>query len=214
MSFIRRVEKQWNKLTLGDLSLFDISFLCGVIATMEHKCYSGNIVSVKQEVLYFCAPELHFFSLINSFLNVGHWWNSILVSYQGISFKHKVFFTDPMSQISCVRLGQSFFKGVLTFFNTCCDMWYGKILSGWRNFPSNLILDSISFTRNMYVRVSTSLSCEFLVRRSCNSRPRFSALYHEVHLAYQKFKTFFWNNQIYRIVANTFFAEPLEKLQI
>lgn len=69
---------------------------------------------------------------------------------------HKVFFTDPMLTISCIRLGQSFFKGVLTFFNTLCDMWYGKNSVRMEKFSIKHDIDSLSFTRNVYVCVSNS----------------------------------------------------------
>lgn len=36
------LEKQGNKLTLGDSSILEISFLLGVIAILENECYSGN----------------------------------------------------------------------------------------------------------------------------------------------------------------------------
>lgn len=40
--FIRRLEKQGNKLTLGDSSILEVSFLLGGIAILGNECYAGN----------------------------------------------------------------------------------------------------------------------------------------------------------------------------
>ena len=51
--FIRRLEKQWNKLTLGASSVLEITFLWGMITTLEKKCYSGNWYSEYEQNVIF-----------------------------------------------------------------------------------------------------------------------------------------------------------------
>lgn len=113
---MRSLENHFNKFTPGSSSILEISFLWGMIDTLENKCYFGTGYSgCKTKGSLFLFPGAPFSSLTNSFINLLYKIGPCLQFHPsqlpGVGLKYKEYIYSVL-QISWIKSGAILLRNI------------------------------------------------------------------------------------------------------